>query len=233
MSKQIQADQEDTTSIEQMVADYLHAHPDFFERHLDLVEELRVPHPSGVAASLIERQVTRLQEQNRQLKRKMLELVENARDNERINERMHGLALALMDSRGVDDVVITVDDVFRNDFHADAVALRVLAADGKRGEAGNTPLIGADDADFKPLRRFLRTRKPQCERLTPMELGYLFGDQAERINSTVMVPLMERSERGLLAIGSEDLERFREGMGTLYLERMGELVGRALQAHLD
>ncbi len=33
---------------------------------------------------------------------------------------------------------------------------------------------------------------------------------------------------GLLAIGSEDVQRFYAGMGTLYLERLGELASAAL-----
>ena len=33
---------------------------------------------------------------------------------------------------------------------------------------------------------------------------------------------------GLLALASEDEERFYAGMGTLYLERLGQLIGAAL-----
>ena len=33
---------------------------------------------------------------------------------------------------------------------------------------------------------------------------------------------------GMLAIGSEDAQRFYAGMGTLYLERLGELASAAL-----
>lgn len=42
---------------EEAVAEYLETHPEFFERHPDLVAELRVPHASGHAISLIEHQV--------------------------------------------------------------------------------------------------------------------------------------------------------------------------------
>ena len=33
---------------------------------------------------------------------------------------------------------------------------------------------------------------------------------------------------GMLALGSEDAQRFYSGMGTLYLERLGEMASAAL-----
>lgn len=49
---------------ENEVADFLRAHPDFFERHLALLSELVVPHSSrGGAVSLLERQVGVLRDQ--------------------------------------------------------------------------------------------------------------------------------------------------------------------------
>ena len=42
---------------EQDVADYLRRHPDFFEDKPTLLADLRVPHATGTAVSLVERQV--------------------------------------------------------------------------------------------------------------------------------------------------------------------------------
>ena len=39
------------------VADYLKAHPDFFIEHVQLLEHLSIPHPSGGAVSLISKQL--------------------------------------------------------------------------------------------------------------------------------------------------------------------------------
>ncbi|GAB6042082.1 DUF484 family protein [Endothiovibrio diazotrophicus] len=216
---------------ERSVADYLHTNPHFFERHLDLLEELRVPHPAGGAVSLIERQVQRLQHENHKIKGKLLQMVENARENERINDRMHGLALALMEADGLDEVAITIDDVFRNDFNADAVALRLLEREGIPAGT-NTPRVPVGDPAFAPLYRFVERRKPDCERLNEVERRHLFGEQAGRIASTVVIPLHGSADYGLLVVGSEDADRFHPGQGTLYLERMGELISRALRRHI-
>ena len=230
MSKQTQGERQQHGDMEQSVADYLHDHHDFFERHLDLLEELKIPHPSGSAASLIERQVRRLQEENRRIKGKLMQMVDNARDNDRITERMHGLALALLAADGVDEVAITVDDIFRNGFGADAVALRLLDPGGGGVEGINTPLLSADE--FAPLRPYLDKRRPDCERLSAKLLERLFGDDAVRIASTVVLPLAATRDYGLLVVGSEDERRFQPGMGTHYLERMADLVSHALSRHI-
>ena len=53
----------DTQLPEQAVVDYLTAHPDFFTRHPQLLRDLSLPHDSGNAVSLIERQVELLRKQ--------------------------------------------------------------------------------------------------------------------------------------------------------------------------
>jgi len=47
-------DQQAETVTEDAVAAYFEAHPKFFEHHPELVAQLRVPHASGHAVSLIE-----------------------------------------------------------------------------------------------------------------------------------------------------------------------------------
>jgi uncharacterized protein YigA (DUF484 family) len=45
-----------------LVADYLKTNPDFFNTHPDLLLELSLPHPTGQAVSLWERQNAALRE---------------------------------------------------------------------------------------------------------------------------------------------------------------------------
>jgi uncharacterized protein YigA (DUF484 family) len=70
------------------VADYLLTYPDFFERNSQLLTKLRLPHVRDVAAtvSLVERQVEVLRERNQALERKLKELVDVARANDRRDE---------------------------------------------------------------------------------------------------------------------------------------------------
>ena len=55
--------------LERDVIKFLETHIDFFERHPDLLSSLRLPHNSGQAISLIEKQVSVLREQNTKIGR--------------------------------------------------------------------------------------------------------------------------------------------------------------------
>ena len=80
------------------VADYLQTFPDFFERNSPLLAKLRLPHLRDVGAtvSLVERQVEVLRERNQSLERKLKELVDVARANDALADRIHRLSQRLI-----------------------------------------------------------------------------------------------------------------------------------------
>ena len=56
-----------------------------------------------------------------------------------------------------------------------------------------------------------------------------FGESAPHVRSVALMPLRRQTQVvGLLALGSEEPERFYPEMGTLYLGRIGELAAAAL-----
>ena len=93
---------------EKAVADYLRDNPDFFQNNTSLLATLQIPHGCGSAVSLVEHQVRVLRDQNRQLKRKLMDLVHVARDNNRLNERMHQLTLGLASSGTLEALLDTL-----------------------------------------------------------------------------------------------------------------------------
>jgi uncharacterized protein YigA (DUF484 family) len=56
----------------------------------------------------------------------------------------------------------------------------------------------------------------------------VFGEAAPLLKSFSMVPLRSADTFGVLALASEDAQRFYPEMGTLYLKRIGEMVATAL-----
>jgi hypothetical protein len=52
------------------------------------------------------------------------------------------------------------------------------------------------------------------------------------LRSFSYLPLRDSGSFGLLALASEDPQRFYPEMGTLYLKRLGDLIGAALGRHL-
>ena len=69
--------------------------PDIFVRHPDLLADMQVPHAAGAATSLIERQVEVLRQKIRNNDRRLCDLMGVARDNERLSNARHALAVSL------------------------------------------------------------------------------------------------------------------------------------------
>lgn len=217
----------------EQVEQYLREHPEFFNDHLPLVASLRIPHSTGGAVSLIERQVAVLRDQNQQYKRKLMELVQVGRDNDALHRNLHLLTLALMRADSLGDVIERVHGHLRDDFKADMVAVRVARL--PKDFATDTCTLPLDQSDpaLASFAPFFRAVRPLCGQLKPEQLAFLFGDQADGVGSVALVPLGVEAELGMLAIGSHDEQRFHPAMETLFLRCLGELVACALTPYLE
>ena len=214
--------------IEAEVAVFLHKHPDFFERHPELLIELRIPHYSGQAVSLIERQVDALREETARYRRQIAELVAMARTNDELNQRLHDLTLALIDAADFTEVLNTLEDHLHDTFKADAVELRLFSSTHLK-ERRETAYSSASCPDIEAFKEFYERNRPVCGRLTPKQLHILFGSQAEDMHSAALLPLQTDDILGVLAIGSIQADRFQPDMGTELLHRLTEIVSRKLQ----
>jgi len=227
------------------IADYLRTHPDFFLNHTGLLADIRIPHHTAGAISLIERQVTVLREQNQDLKRQLHALIQVARDNDRLNEQVQRLTLTLMEADDLSTTLRIIGDSLRSDFRADAAVLGLFV------QGGRLPGFDADgllqlralsekEPEAGPFATLLATGKPLCGHLRRAQLHHLFGDNlTDNVASAVVLMLTaagveERQPKrlGLLGIGSRDARRYHAGMGTLFLHHLGDLIGRALGRYL-
>lgn len=211
---------------------YLRQHPDFFNAREALLAALQIPHATGPAVSLIERQVTILREQNQQYKRKLMELVQVGRDNDTLHRNLHQLTLALMRAQSLADVVERVHRHLREDFKADVVVLRLAQLPASFRISTQTLSLDPSDPALSAFAPFFRAVRPLCGELKPEQLSFLFAEQAEAIASTALIPLGAEAELGMLAIGSHDEQRFHPAMDTLFLRCLGELIACALTPYL-
>jgi uncharacterized protein len=215
------------------VADFLQTYPDFFERHSSLLTKLRLPHvrDSGATVSLVERQVEVLRERNQSLERKLKELVDVARANDALADRIHRLSQRLIQARTLLDTINAIETSLREDFEAMHSVLvlfleeaRTLEPDGGRFlRAAN-----AADDDIRSFETLLSSAKPRCGQIRDSQRDYLFGKDSVEIGSVALTPLGAKGSLGLLAIGASDAERFHPAMSTEFLSRIGELVTYAL-----
>ena len=228
MTSQANAETQLTEPDAGQVKDYLANHPEFFQEYPQLLADLQLSHASGKAVSLIERQVQVLRDQNNDLKQRLLELVDVARDNDRLNERLHHLTLALIGASSLEELIDSLEHQLRSEFMADAIVLHLPDLDESRQrETGAQPLL-IDDQLKELLPTPLTENKPQCGRLKEAQAKFLFGEQAAAIESSAIIPLGENACRGLLTIGSREVNRFNPCMGTVFLAHLGALLVQLL-----
>lgn len=208
--------------LQQKLADYLIAHPDFLTLHPQVLAAVDIPHPTGNAVSLIERQVRTLREQNQHYRSQLEDLIGVARENDSLAKRLHQLTLALIETRSFDEVLNTLQDELRSLFQADAVEMKLFSADELQAH-GNEP----GPAMFSD---FLNRQRPNCGALPPEQLEYLFGPQAGETGSVALIPLQAAPLAGVLAIGSHDPKRFNANKSVDFLQRLAEIVSATLSA---
>jgi uncharacterized protein len=209
------------------VAQFLKTHPDFFGERPDLLEAILVPHPhGGRAIPLVERQMVSLREKLKLLEGKLGEMIRFAEENDAISEKVHRLAVALSASRDFPALTASLYFHLREDFAVPHVAMRVW---GK-----SVPMDFAEAAAVSETQRHAAEvmGAPQCGASAGNAFSEWFGESAEHIRSLALVPLGQTTVFGLLALGSEDPQRFYAEMGTLYLRRIGELAASGVSARL-
>ncbi|KAF7599591.1 MAG: hypothetical protein CGU28_00920 [Candidatus Dactylopiibacterium carminicum] len=212
----------------QDIVEFLSSRPEFFSEHSDLLAQLSVPHPThGHAISLTERQVLTLREKLAQVQSKLAELVSFGEENDVIASKVHRLSMALLLADEFEAVSAIVYAHLQEDFAVPHVALRVWNSILKRDSE--------EFADVSEELRFLAAdlHQPYTGPAQHEEILGWFGESSGLIASMALIPLRRDAQVfGMLALGSEDPQRFFPGMGTLYVERIGDLVGAAVLKHV-
>jgi uncharacterized protein len=226
--KSINEDKEEELTWEEAVFRFLDDNPDFFLRHPDSMAKLKLSHEvGGRAVSLIERQVLVLRERSDSLQAQLHDLVDIARDNETLGNRLHRFALAMIDSTTLDDVFESAYQLMREEFKLDAVSIR-FKPDSKGGD-DRPEFVSGEDQRFDSVLALFHTAKPLCGgKYKASVMDYLFGEYAPEIKSSALIPLGLKRPQGLLCLGSHTSLRFRSGMGTLYLAKLGEMLTHKL-----
>lgn len=204
------------------VADYLKQHPQFFEDYADLLAEIYVPHPhGGHAIPIAERQIVTLREKNGQLESKLRELIQFGSENDTISEKVHRSTLALFSAADLETTLGVLYHSLQDDFHVPEVAVRLW---GKVPEQSYLPELAATTQELRDYAGALGA--PYCGAHAPFESGDWF-DRAQGLASYAFLPLRTHQTFGLLALASDDPERFHAGMGTMHLTRLSELASVA------
>jgi hypothetical protein len=214
---------------------YLKSNPDVFLQHPELLEDLELNASPEGTISLAQKQQQRLKDKNRQLNDQLHALLDNAHSNTELQQRIHALCLSLLDAENLGSLLTTLMQNLQQEFSADDVAVRLFYADHKPFALpeidANLGQLHADDKELRSFDNLLSKQQPVCGRLTKAQKQLLFADKATAIQSVACLPLGHEPCVGLLAIGSEDANRFHADMATDYLSFLGDVFMRVLRHH--
>jgi uncharacterized protein YigA (DUF484 family) len=214
---------------ESELAEYLRAHPGFFDRHQETLLALQLPHgENGKVVSLLERQMTALRAEHDELKSRLASLVEHAAQNEQLEGRLHDVAVGLLERSSRADILQHIPLVLARVFDVPYATLRL-------GQARSASAAGGPKAPPDPTYLQLVARVEHggsiCDgRVDEAQLRFLFNDEAAEVRSCALVPLVgpDKEVVGLLALAASDPKRFAPDMGTMYLDRLGRMIGAAV-----
>ena len=206
------------------VARFLREHPEFFDQYAETLALVTLPDPhGGRAISITEKQLFNLRDKVRALEAKLVELIGFGEENDAISGKVHGLGVALISATDRATVVRALYSHLGGAFAVPHVTLRLWgsgAGDGQEFDA----VTDAVKAFASGLQR------PYCGTVTGQESLAWFGESAAHLRSMTQLPLRESGGNcfGLLVMASEEPHRFYPELGTLYLERIGQMAAAAL-----
>ena len=213
------------------VSDFLRQNPDFFVGRDDLLLKMTLPHRRGDAISLVERQVALLRERAMDYRHQLAQLTENARDNEKLFERLQLLVLSLLDCNDLVQLVDVISDSLNHEFGIEFHSLILF-------DQPSLPVrsVSVQQA-VNALGSIMISGKAICGQVTEDKLDFLFQEQAGEVHSVAIIPLNyplgEPRQLGVLAMGSRDKRHFRASMGTVFISYLGEVLSRILARHLQ
>jgi uncharacterized protein YigA (DUF484 family) len=206
------------------VVQYLQDNPDFFIAKDDLLAQLRIPHESGQATSLLERQLAVYRERNVELRQRLSDLLENARRNDKLFGKTKRLVLALVDAKNWLDVEAALDDSLRQDFNVDHWSLLYFTE-----QSLEHPLRSISNKDKqREIHRLFKGHRAFCGQLTDETMDLLLDEHHSSAESIAAAQIRNGQQTGVISVASDDPKFYRSSMDTLFLDYIADVLGLIL-----
>ena len=221
------------------IANFLVNTPDFFVRHAELLGSIRLSSPHGNrAVSLQERQAELMREKIKGLELRMMDMVRNGGDYSVIAEHVHVWTLHLLQVLKAIDIPHILVKRIESSFDIPQAAVKVWDVSKAAMKESFAKNFSEDIPKFASA-----LQAPYCGANTGFEAVDWLPRPAEA-KSIALIPLRAYEPTsvtpihegvkvhpptiGLLVLASDDEHRFHTGMGTVFLEQIGELASAAL-----
>ena len=225
MSKEIAAD-----PIDKVVREFHRDNPTFLDENTDILETMVLPHNSGKAVSLVERQVGVLRDRNSEMRSRLDNMLQTAKDNDLLFEKTKRLVLNLLEAKTLGALVEAVYDSLGKDYGIEFYSLTLFGDDKKLPRT--MARVASTEKANERVGTLIGANRAVCGILREDEMVFLFGERGRQVGSVAAVPLRYDSLYGILAVGNSDPNFYKSSMGTLFLSYIAEILNRVLPSHL-
>ncbi len=212
----------------QAVAEYLQQNPEFFQQHEHLLLELTLPHPSGRAVSLLERQLELLRDRLSERESHLDNLLDTARHNDGQLARVQRLVLALLESQDLNELASTLSEQLSNSFGTDHC--RLVLTNLPDSDCINTTqlVVQPPNSLVALVQALMPNGENYCGAVSAEQLEQLFELGMVADGSAVLITLNQGAVKGYLLLGSEKPDYFQNEMGTDFAQYVGDVIARLL-----
>ncbi|MDC1150016.1 DUF484 family protein [Gammaproteobacteria bacterium] len=188
---------------------------DFFESRESLLTEMKFKDSSSTTSSLLERQISKLRDEQKDLMNLLTSFVETAKLNEDLFNKSKELTLAILGASNKNDVIRTVQNDFKKSFNVNNCQLSFYS---------NAEI---DDIEKNTGMSFHKG-VIHCGSFSNEKMEFLFSDS--RVESLAIAVLVNKSEIGMLKLGSYERTRYLGDEDTTFIQYVRDILEKKFQS---
>ena len=188
---------------------------DFFESRESLLSEMKFKDSTSSASSLLERQIYKLRDEQKDLMGLLTSFIETAQLNEDLFNKSKELTLSILDASDKDEVISAVQNDFTKSFNINNCQLNFYSnseIDNIEKETGMSFHKGAI----------------HCGSFSSEKMEFLFEDS--KVESAAIAVLLNKTEIGLLKLGSYERTRYLGDEDTTFIEYIRDILEKKFQS---
>ena len=188
---------------------------DFFESRESLLSEMKFKDSASSASSLLERQIYKLRDEQKDLMGLLTSFIETAQLNEDLFNKSKELTLSILDASDKDEVISAVQNDFTKSFNINNCQLNFYSnseIDNIEKETGMSFYKGVI----------------HCGSFSSEKMEFLFEDG--KVESAAIAVLVNKTEIGLLKLGSYERTRYLGDEDTTFIEYIRDILEKKFQS---
>ena len=208
------------SSLDEQLVETLRNTPDLFQRHPELLELVTLADSRGTP-SLLEKQVETLKQRLKSMQSQQHEFFAVVRENEQISDSFTSIIYRLIGYQNLSEFAAEFPSALRTTFDIDEVSVKTATAVAKRED---------EQEQYAAAIERLPKGVAVCDNRWPSSIMKLFFSSA--VQSAALVPMKSSDDGpviGILALGSQNPERYTHDLGTAHLSKLGQMAGICLQ----